>query len=327
MTAGSFSCNTTGLVAMALFFMELLTCRISMVTTELCCVTPFVHNKIKVMKPEAILQADLLDIIFDGRNKAYGAYYLRRHQEQYLLTGMFIAFGMIVLLLLSLSYRKREATQRNIFDPGAARIIKVDPLIPKPPEQRQPPVKPRPSVAEIQDTRYRIVPPTTPVDVPPPDLRDISDKYVSTITLPGDSGDNYKVRDKTGIGQAMNEPRGDEGRSPLGQDMVDEQAAFPGGMNALQRFLQHNLSDPRNGEDDAGSLVRVNIRFVVEVDGSIGAMEFMNSGGEKIDREILRVLKKMPKWKPALKNGKKVAMYFVQPVVFAPSTDQGFINF
>ena len=246
---------------------------------------------------------------------------MRRHQEQFLLRGMFIAFGMIVFFLLGLSFRKKEEVHRINFDPGAANIVWVDPPISKPPEQRQTVVKPRPSGAEIKDTRYRIVPPAIPVDDPPPDLADISGKNVSTITLSGDSGGNYQDRDKTGIGQASDEPKGGDGRSPLGQDAVDEQAAFPGGMNALQRFLQRNLIDPRIEEDDAGLLVRVYIRFVVEADGNIDGMEFMNSGGKKIDSEILRVLKKMPKWKPAMKNGKKVAMYFVQPVVFAPSTD------
>jgi protein TonB len=55
---------------------------------------------------------------------------------------------------------------------------------------------------------------------------------------------------------------------------------------------------------------------MVDVDGVISNTEIMQSGGDKYDKEVIRVLRKMPKWIPALQNGIKVATYFVQPVTF-----------
>ena len=55
---------------------------------------------------------------------------------------------------------------------------------------------------------------------------------------------------------------------------------------------------------------------MVSTDGSITNFEVLKSGGESFDREVIRVLKKMPKWKPAIQNGHPAATSFTQPVSF-----------
>ena len=67
------------------------------------------------MKPENILQSDLLDILFEDRNKAYGAYYIRRHYQSYLWRAMIIALGMIALVIFISRIQKQKTPFRALF--------------------------------------------------------------------------------------------------------------------------------------------------------------------------------------------------------------------
>jgi protein TonB len=94
----------------------------------------------------------------------------------------------------------------------------------------------------------------------------------------------------------------------------DKQPQFPGGMQAWAAFLNGNLHAPQDLEN--GEKRTVNIRFHVDVDGVITNFQVIQSGGAAFDNEVIRVLKRMPKWMPALQAGKPVAVSFTQPVTF-----------
>ena len=100
---------------------------------------------------------------------------------------------------------------------------------------------------------------------------------------------------------------------PFASNSVDEAATYPGGLKAMMRFLQTHL---RHINDDNDKTLRLRIRFVVAEDGSIAGFKVIQSGGENIDLQVIKALQKMPRWNPARKNGRNVAMYFVQPVTF-----------
>jgi protein TonB len=90
---------------------------------------------------------------------------------------------------------------------------------------------------------------------------------------------------------------------------------FPGGMAALLRFLGRNLQVPEEGVA-AGERVRVPVKFVVNREGQLTDVEFVAQTGEVFKKEILRVIKKMPRWKPGLQHGKAVAVYYTIPIIF-----------
>ena len=79
-------------------------------------------------------------------------------------------------------------------------------------------------------------------------------------------------------------------------------------------FLKRYLNTPADLE--VGEKKVVVVRFMIDIDGVISRTEIIQSGGDKYDREVIRVLRKMPKWVPAIQNGTKVATYFTQPVSF-----------
>ncbi|MDE6142440.1 MAG: energy transducer TonB, partial [Muribaculaceae bacterium] len=96
---------------------------------------------------------------------------------------------------------------------------------------------------------------------------------------------------------------------------VEQNAEFPGGQAALMKFLKDNIRYPEAAQqnDIQG---RVIVRFVVEKDGSIGQITIMKGVDKDLDREALRVVKKMPKWQPGKNNGVAVRSYFNLPVTF-----------
>jgi protein TonB len=97
-------------------------------------------------------------------------------------------------------------------------------------------------------------------------------------------------------------------------DVVEKEPEFPGGILAWQRFLSRNLMTPEGME--SGERKTVQIRFQVAADGAVTSFEVLQSGGKILDNEVIRVLKMMPRWKPAIQNGHPVARSFTQPVTF-----------
>ena len=95
---------------------------------------------------------------------------------------------------------------------------------------------------------------------------------------------------------------------------VEREPQFPGGLEAWLNFLRKNLVAPE--ELEPGEKKTVSVRFFVSNDGSVTAFEVLQSAGKSFDNEVIRVLKKMPKWKPAIQNGQAVARAFTQPVTF-----------
>ncbi len=90
--------------------------------------------------------------------------------------------------------------------------------------------------------------------------------------------------------------------------------AYPGGMEALRKFLQRNLQNPEDLE--AGQVVAVKIKFVVGYDGKLKSFEIIEDGGKPFNNEVIRVLKKMPMWTPGKSNGENVSVYYSIPVKF-----------
>jgi len=101
--------------------------------------------------------------------------------------------------------------------------------------------------------------------------------------------------------------------------LPSRQPQFPGGTAAWLNFLNRHLTPPQDLEP--GEKRTVLIRFSVDEEGIITNFQVVQSGGGSFDNEVIRVLKKMPKWLPALQYGKPVAVSFTQPVTFAAAEE------
>ena len=98
-------------------------------------------------------------------------------------------------------------------------------------------------------------------------------------------------------------------------EVVEEQPEFPGGMEALLKYLAKNINYPESAVDN-GIQGKVMVRFVVERDGSVSAVETYKSVDPALDKEAERVVKTLPKWKPGRQQGKAVRTRYIVPVVF-----------
>lgn len=268
------------------------------------------------MNSQQLLHADVLDILFEHRNKSYGAYQLRRTYNQRLLLSLAISFAAVFLLLLLLpSKGKQNVLPSYKNDEVHVRIIET---VPPPVETPPPPPQqaaPAPAVAQIQYNNIAIAPDVQVTDeVPPQEL--ITGSAISDVTKAGNPDIGFGPPVSNGNGEGAVTPEKIEEEATVG---ITAAPHFPGGTAAWLRFLSRNLRAPAGME--AGEKKSVLVRFLVGADGSITQFEVLQSGGAAFDREVIRVLKNGPKWAPALQNGRPVSTTFTQPVTFVSSEE------
>jgi periplasmic protein TonB len=270
------------------------------------------------MTNNELLKADTLDILFENRNKLYGAYALRRQYDKRMLQALGI-MGLLVLLFAGLS--AFTGNNHNSNDENSSPDdVKV--AIVNMPEKEPEPEKPEPDQPQPRQEKQRkyldeikLVKENERVDTMPAQ-KDIENGNVGTENRDGKEPDG-KMKDKPGDGDGGNKDKGEkkpETEKPKEFHPDERGASFPGGIPAFRDFLSRFLQTP--GDLEPGEKKVVIVRFKVDTDGHISDIQVVESAGEEYTREVKRVLKKMPAWEPAWQNGIKVAVYFTQPVTF-----------
>lgn len=268
-------------------------------------------TKQKSMKPELILQADLLDIIFEDRNKEYGAYNLRKGYNNRMIkaiTGaLFISIAFSIMSFITFPSVKSEGP--IFLDSG---IVLKDVNI-KPPPLPEPPSIPKKTPATLQYTKPVIV--NHDVVETIPKISQIAENIlIGAETIEGPPAEGIgPVNEQSGKGsEAVVEVKEEQPQILRHAQSMPE---FPGGHAAFINFLSRHLRVP----DDAvepGQKVKILVQFVVGKAGEISDIQFLQTNGEVFEQEVTRVMKKMPRWRPGMQNGEKVAVYYKLPVVF-----------
>ena len=263
------------------------------------------------MTSHEILKADVLDILFDNRNKMYGAYELRKNYNN----RMGIALGLTLsVVFCALFFLNSPPEKSRIVEhhPERKTVTTID--IPKTPAKPEMPQKPMASTPVKQKNfvdRFKLVPDDVKTDVPTQTeliTSVISNKDVEGPALTDQVQPAVAGNSGTETGTKP-EPKPD-----LSPTRITKAAEFPGGQSAWMAFLSKHLRTP--DELNAGEKRTVLVRFTVSAEGSISNFEIIRSGGDAFDNEVIRVLKKMPKWKPAFQNSHNVSVIFTQPVTF-----------
>lgn len=261
------------------------------------------------MKPESILKADVLDIVFEGRNKEYGAYVLRREYDK----RMYIALsGMLLLTLLFVGFQLMPKNQKfvNATTVTIPPDLQLSEHLVEPPKEELP--KPQTKAASIQYTTPII---SKIVDVPPPTVDDLNkDVQISTTTVDGPPASTVVNPGPVDVPPAAPVVP-DEPAAPSILERSEIMPEYPGGEAALRRFLQRNL---RFDFDDMepGARIEIRCKFIVGKTGKVEGIQITKSGGQqKFDNEVVRVVGKMQDWKPGLQNGKNVNVYYTIPVI------------
>ncbi len=264
-----------------------------------------------------ILSADILNIVFEGRNKEYGAYDLRKTYNSRLKKALLATGTVILLIVLGSIFSKlsgKSSTEElEVVDTQMAEVKKNEP--PPPPPPPPPPTPPPPEVNQVKFTPPKIVKDEeVKEDEKIEEIKE--DQVISTKTVESEN--------KIAIVQAPVEDKGSQiTEAPKNDDedkiftKVENEASFPGGQTAWRRYLERNLNPSAPVDNGAPpGTYQVIVRFIVSKDGSISDVQAETKHGYGMEEEATKIIKKGPKWTPALQNGRNVNAYRRQPITF-----------
>ncbi|HSY75576.1 MAG TPA: energy transducer TonB [Bacteroidia bacterium] len=248
------------------------------------------------------------EIVFEGRNKAYGAYFVRRRYKDILLLAFGVAVGVMALgISLPVILRLIEANKgtKTVEKKIDVNLTPPPPITPPkvPPPPPPPPPPPKQLVKELKVTPPEVV--KHVVDsIPPPTV------HQTMATNVGD--ENKKGKDTLLAPQATNTAIGDDANKVF--LVVQQMPAFPGDVN---KYLADHINYPEV-EKEAQITGTVYINFVVEKDGSISNVKVLKGvpGGPGLDKEAVKVISAMPKWSVGMQNGHPVRVSYNIPIRF-----------
>lgn len=272
------------------------------------------------MDVNKIMNADFLDILFDGRNKEYGAYELRRSYNKRLtvaITAMILIALMIFLgSVISKEAEKNKKAKMEVQDVKLEEVKEQPKNEPPPPPP--PPKMPEPPKIEIAKfTPPKIVKDEeVKEDEKPPEIDKIEEAKIGTINQEGTKDDGIVAPpvESKGTGDVV-APKAVEEDYDKVFTKVENPAEFPGGPDAWRRYLERNLQYPDNAQEN-GTQGVVRVQFIVDKEGNISEVQALNDPGDGLAEEAVRIIKKGPKWTPAEQNGRKVIYRHIQAITF-----------
>ncbi len=275
------------------------------------------------MDVNKILSADFLDIIFDGRNKEYGAYDLRKTYNKritYALIGTFIICALLLVGSIIANTAKKEKAEIIVQDVSLENVQqekKTEPPPPPPPPKQEPP--------KVEITKF--TPPKivkdeeVKADDEIKEVDKLEDTKIGSINQEGAKDDGIvapPVESGTGVVEA---PKVEEDYDKV-FTVVQIAAEFPGGLPAWSKYLERNLNRDLPVENGAPpGKYTVVVSFIVAKDGKISDVVAENDPGYGTKAEAVRVITKGPAWKPAVQNGRNVIYRHKQSITFQVSEE------
>jgi protein TonB len=273
-----------------------------------------------MMDVNKILIADFLDILFDGRNKEYGAYELRKSYNKRLTVAIVTMMTIVVLIFVGTVISKDVARNRKLQLEAKDVELEAVKEQPKdqPPPPPPPPKAPEPPKVEIAKfTPPKIVPDEeVKEDEKPPEVEKLETAKIGTINQEGtkDEGIVAPPVVSQGTGEVV-APKAVEEDYEKVFTKVENPAEFPGGPDAWRRYLERNLRYPEAAQEN-GTQGVVRVEFIVDKEGNISEVRALNDPGDGLAEEAVRIIKKGPKWIPAEQNGRKVIYRHIQAITF-----------
>lgn len=266
------------------------------------------------------------DLIFEGRNKEYGAYKLRtqtgKRNFKAIITIAILAALCIILFYIKAgydAYQAAHAKNENVTEISALNQ----------PKKKEAKVERKVQVEEKKEVVKEVkssIKFTAPVikkdaDVKPEEEMKTQDQIMQTNTAIGaldvkgnsDQGEILKVTQRVETEPVKAEPKPEVENKVF--DVVEQMPSFPGGTSALMQYLSSNIKYPVVAQEN-GVQGRVVVSFVVERDGSITDVQVARSVDPSLDREAQRVVRNMPRWIPGKQNGQAVRVKYNVPVAF-----------
>ncbi len=246
------------------------------------------------------------ELVFEGRNQAYGAFELRK---EYNKRVTFIIGGMIVFSVLLFGLKVFIDNKPSGVDNSQDMSNIVVDLTPPPPQEEQPPPPPPPPPPLVEMVKF--VPPVIKDDAVEEEPQKLQEEVKDV---------NVGVKDQEGEKDLPVVPTEETGPAEKASEIftvVEEMPEFPGGNLEMMKYIQKNIQYPAMARE-AGISGKCFLKFVVNGDGTISDGTILKGvpGCPDCDKEAMRVVKSMPKWKAGKQNGRAVPVYFNLPINF-----------
>ena len=269
-----------------------------------------------------LIDKNWVELVFDGRNKEYGAYVLRKETGMRNIKSMLLVFAVIIAIMAGVA---AKVAIENAFPKKVA--IETDVELTKLAEKKEAKVEKKApvkveeqKVVEKVKSSVKFTPPVIKKDdeVKPEEELKSQEDLNKTNTAIGSF--DVKGNDETGgevlkAKEVIAQPEPPKEEETKVFEVVEVMPTFPGGQQALFEWLSKNIKYPVVAEEN-GVQGRVIVTFVVERNGSITDVQVAKSVDPSLDKEAVRVVKAMPHWIPGKQNGSAVRVKFTLPVTF-----------
>ncbi len=259
--------------------------------------------------------AGMLDMIFENRNKSYGAYALRNNYNSRISQALLITFSSVVLLCFGkLLSDKLKNSPQSLTEP----VVTLDPIpevhledeVKIEPEPQKPPQAQ--AINTMQNTEMHVTVDNHVMDSVPTNeqMQDIDPGLTTNLN----TGNTIGVTDGQGTQPTFEVALSTPAPEPV-RDWAEVMPEFPGGEKALMKFLQSKTVYP-DRERDLEIEGKALIKFVVNEDGSISNVSVAKTESSGFGKEGVRVASMLPKFKPGMQQGRTVRVQYVLPFHF-----------
>ncbi len=258
------------------------------------------------------------DLIFEGKNQRYGAYYLRKNSNKRHLQAMLVVLVFAAAAIFLPGLIKSvipEKTQEIEVGPVSLSDLDIKDDVPEENKIMEPEAPPPPLLKETVKMTELVV--TADENVKEEDMQKTQEELTETkaaISIADVAG----ATDGTGVDIADLKEHKVVVAEPVKEQVhehVEQMPEYPGGTNEFLKFVQSNVVYPAISLEQ-GTHGTVRLRFVVEKDGSIGEVQILRSLDPSCDKEAMKAVKKSQKWIPGKQNGRAVAVWYNIPVRF-----------
>ncbi|HEV7782580.1 MAG TPA: energy transducer TonB [Chitinophagaceae bacterium] len=265
------------------------------------------------MEASKILSAPLIDLIFDGRNKNYGAYELRKTNSIRTKTALSVTISIVALVCSIVSMA--SSSKKKITDYRIGPVMELkDVEMEKPPEKLPEPEKlPKPEPVETKQFTPPAIVDDKDFEKPLPDIASLDSAEIGLKDVKGKPPGVEDPPKTPDDGKDIIPPKENiESDEPM--TTVEVPARFK---ENWPKFLLRNLNPETPVEHNAGpGRYSVVMQFVVDKEGNVSDIKQLTNHGYGMEEEAVRVLKKSPQWEPAIQNGHKVKAYHRQVITF-----------
>ncbi len=275
------------------------------------------------MDVNKILTSDLLDLVFENRNKAYGAYELRKSYSKRMTIALLCMVAVAILAVggsilageLKKGKAKIEAKEVILTEIKQEEEKKIEPPPPPPPKQEPPKVEMTkftpPKIVKDEEVKKEDI---------PPEQEKLEDTKIAVISQEGIKDLNLAPAIIDEGKKVIEEKKEDDENKIF--EKVEVEASFKGGEREWRKFLERNLdaNTPVDNGAREGQYTVV-IQFIVDKEGKISDVKAMTKHGFGMEEEAMRVIRKGPNWVPAVQNGRNVKAYRRQPITFVVSEE------